>query len=198
MKKRIVLTDSGGTPNDLGEKIKGAESLCSALCYFLLLGMFVLTIIDQPIRSEAQEPVISSEDEIPIEIQEYCEKVGEEFDICPELLEAMAYHESRFIPTVTNGNCWGLMQVNVKIHSDRIEKYDYTEEDLLEPYPNIVVAADFLAELYATYGDDNPIILSIYQGNWKAVSEYKEYGFLTEYVEDILTRSAKYERLHGK
>ena len=198
MRKRVVLTDSGGTPKDLGEKIKGAESLWSAVCIFLLLGMFVLTIIDQPIRSEAQEPVISSEDEIPLEIQEYCEEVGEEFNICPELLEAIAYHESRFIPTVTNGNCWGLMQVNIKIHSDRIEKYDYTEEDMLEPYPNIVVAADLLAELYATYGDDNPIILSIYQGNWKAVSRYKEYGFLTEYVEDVLTRSAKYERLHGK
>lgn len=140
-----------------------------------------------------------SDDGIPKEIKEYCEEIGEEFDICPELLEAIAWHESRFIPTVKNKNCWGLCQINVKVHATRIEKYDYTSEDMLTSYANIKVAADLLAELYETYGDDNPIVLSLYAGaGWDAVEKYKEYGFLTPYVDEILTKSAYYERLHGK
>ena len=44
-----------------------------------------------------------------------------------------------------------------------------------------------------------PIVLSLYSGaGWDAVENYKEYGMMTDYVEDILTRSARYERLHGK
>ena len=139
------------------------------------------------------------DDKIPEEIKEYCEEIGHQYDICPELLEAIAWHESRFIPEVTNKNCHGLCQINVKVHKDRIEKLGYTSEDMLEPYPNILVAADLLAELYATYGDDNPIVLSLYAGEgWKAVEEYKDYGFMTQIVSDILSKSAEYERLHGK
>lgn len=138
-------------------------------------------------------------DEIPKNIKEYCEELGTDYDICPELLEAIAWHESRFIPEVTNRNCWGLCQINVKVHRDRIEKLGYTSEDMLESYPNIHVAADLLAELYETYGDDNPIVLSLYAGEgWKAVERYKEYGFMTQIVSDILEKSAEYERLHGK
>ena len=70
---------------------------------------------------------------------------------------------------------------------------------MLEPGPNIEVAADYLAELYQTYGDDSPIVLSLYSGaGWDAVENYKENGTMTDYVEEILTRSANYERLHGK
>lgn len=86
-----------------------------------------------------------------------------------------------------------------KIHQDRIENLGYTTKDMLKAKPNIEVAADYLAELYEDYGDENPIVLSLYSGaGWDAVEKYKEYGFITDYVDDILTRSAKYERLHGK
>lgn len=167
-------------------------------CVFLM--GIVAGCLFQPVRSEAEglTNTIQVEDEIPVDIKSYCEEVGEAFGICPELLESMAYVESRFIPTVRNKKCYGLLQVNVKVHAERIEKYGYTADDMYEPYPNIVVAADYLAELYETYGDENPIVLSVYSGNWGAVSKYKEYGTLTPYVEEVLTRSAEYERVHGK
>ena len=149
-----------------------------------------------PIRSEA---AVSEDDEIPKEIIEYCEEIGPTYDICPELLEAIAWHESRFIEDVKNKNCWGLCQVNIKVHADRIDNLGYTSKDMLKAKPNIEVAADYLHELYETYGDDNPIILSLYSGaGWSAVEKYKENGTMTDYVEDILSRSARYERLHGK
>ena len=138
------------------------------------------------------------EDGIPSDIRIYCELVGEEFNICPELLEAMAYNESRFIPTVTNGKHYGLLQINVKVHEERIAKYGWTADDMFDPYKNIMVAADLLYELYQTYGDENPIVLSIYSGNWKGVEEYKEYGHMSKYVQTVLERSAEYERIHNK
>lgn len=181
-----------------GKRTRCVGKIKCALCIFLCWGCLITGLSVQVIRSEAAASC-QNDDEIPKEIKEYCEEIGEEFGICPELLEAIAWHESRFIPNVTNKNCYGLMQVNVKIHAERIEKYDYTAEDMLTAYPNIKVAADYLAELYETYGDDNPIVLNLYSGaGWKAVEKYKEYGFLTAYVDEILTRSASYERLHGK
>ena len=173
----------------------GIMKLCTAV--FLLVGILFIGLSVQTIRSEAS--AMRPDDEIPKDVKKYCEEIGSDYGICPELLEAIAWHESRFIPTAKNKKCWGLCQINIKVHKDRIEKYGYTDEDMLEPYANLTVAADLLAELYEQYGDDNPIILMLYSGaGWDAIEKYKEYGFLTEYVEDILTRSASYERLHGK
>lgn len=176
-------------------KRTGCEGVMKKVIF--LWGILLWTL--SPIRSEAAASCQTSIDGIPENVKSICDEIGAETDICPELLEAIAWHESRFIPTVKNKNCWGLCQVNVKIHKDRIEALGYTPEDMLTEYPNIRVAADYLSELYETYGDDNPIVLSIYSGaGWDAVEKYKENGQMTEYVEDILTRGANYERLHGK
>lgn len=176
------------------------ETMLGSVKKVLIVVGVIAGILVQPINSEANSlcGAIQYNDGIPEEIRLDCEDVGAQFGICPELLEAMAYNESRFIPTVRNGKHYGLMQVNVKIHAERLEKYGYTEDDMFDPYKNLIVAADYLHELYETYGDENPIILSIYSGNWKAVSTYKEYGFMSVYVEDVLKRSAHYERLHNK
>jgi soluble lytic murein transglycosylase-like protein len=164
-------------------------------------GIFVgLLLISQSLTVKANSLSYQPqyEDNIPEEIRIYCELVGYEYNICPELLEAMAYRESRFMPTVQSGNQYGLMQINVQVHKNRIAKYGWNEQDMLDPYKNLMVAGDYLSELYETYGDDNPIVLNAYNGNWKAINKYKEYGYLSEYVEDVLDRSMNYERLHGK
>lgn len=190
-------------PEGTSKSRRGKGSRCWA-CWkkvFVIVmigGVLIFGLSVQVIRAEAAASN-QLDDGIPKEIRQYCEEIGDNYGICPELLEAIAWHESRFIPTVKNKNCYGLMQINVKIHQDRIENLGYTTKDMLKAKPNIEVAADYLAELYEDYGDENPIVLSLYSGTgWDAVEKYKEYGFITDYVDDILTRSAKYERLHGK
>lgn len=163
--------------------------------------MVVSLFLTSSIKAEAKSPVYQtsqSDDGIPKEIREVFEKVGEDFGICPELMEAMAYRESRFVESVKSGNYYGIMQVNVKIHKDRIEKYGYTADDLLKAEPCITVAADYLKELFDTYGDDDPLILMYYSGNSKAIPNYKEYGWTCPYVKSTLARAAEYERKHGK
>lgn len=201
MRQPIVQDHPGGTPK--GRRGKGQRCWMrwkKVTVIFLLLVGFIAGFLFQPIRLEAKAvcQCPEYEDGIPVEIRLLCEEIGAEFGICPELLESMAYQESRFIPTVKNKKCVGLMQVNVSVHKERIEKYGWTADDMYDAEKNLTVAADLLKELYDTYGDDNPIVLSLYSGNWKAVQKYKEYGFLTPYVDDVLTRSAEYERIHGK
>lgn len=177
--------------NGVGKALKSAKIL-------LLGGVSIgLILFSQPLVVEANGPR-STNDEIPINIIEYCEIVGAEYNICPELLEAICYRESRFTADAKNGKCIGIMQVNIAVHTDRIEKYGWTTADMTDPYKNITIAADYLAELYEQYGDENPIVLAAYNGNTKAINKYKEYGIMCEYAEDILTRSANYERIHKK
>lgn len=183
------------------EPLKGGGSALRVLSFVVVVGMFLSGFSVQTIKAQAYpiKPEIQYNDGIPDDIREYCEEIGAEFDICPELLESIAYQESRFIPNVKNKNCWGLMQVNVKVHAERIKKCGYVKEDMLESYPCIYVAADLLADLFEHYGDDDPIILMLYSGaGWDAVELYKEQGTMTDYCFDVLTRSAEYERIHGK
>ena len=194
-------------PSPPGDTLKrgGVESGGGTIIMRFLMrslgGIFVgLLLLSQSLTVKANSLSYQPqcEDNIPEDIRIYCELVGYEDNICPEILEAMAYRESRFIPTVQNGNQYGLMQINVQVHKNRIAKYGWNEQDMLDPYKNLMVAGDYLSELYETYGDDNPIVLNAYNGNWKAINKYKEYGYLSEYVKDVLDRSMNYERLHGK
>lgn len=190
MKKKKRLCD--------GDVNRGAIHTLRRLLMATMGGILICLFLVSPLIASADDPCESTEDGIPEDIRSYCEWVGEQFGICPELLEAMAWNESRFIPDVKSGNYYGLMQINVKIHEERIEKYGWTKDDMFNPLKNLIVAADYLLELYETYGDDDPVILMYYSGNSTALKKYYESGYLCSYVRRILERSANYERLHGK
>lgn len=123
-----------------------------------------------------------------------CVECGEQYGICAELLMAIAEVESRGRPDVKNGSCCGLMQVSVKWHKDRMERLGVT--DIFDEYGNILVVADYLAELFEKYHEAS-LVLDIYNGNSKAQKNY-ENGILSDYARAVLERSAELEVLHGK
>ncbi len=147
----------------------------------IIIGVLILFLLF-PIRAYGAE-------EVPEDLEEYFIFAGKEFNICPELLEAIAYYESRFTPDAKNGSHYGLMQINVKIHADRMKKYGWTKEDMFSPEKNIIVAADYLSELYEEYGD-NAKVLAHYSGNSKAVKK----GYLCKYAKKVLKKSYEYEQ----
>lgn len=63
-----------------------------------------------PISAQARTYI---DNETPIEIQIACNKYGEQYGICAELLESICYQESQYIPTATDAtkSCFGLMQI---------------------------------------------------------------------------------------
>lgn len=128
--------------------------------------------------------------EIPEEVQASADKYAEEYDISPEILLAIMNYESCYIPDVSNGNCKGLMQINDKVHQERIDKLGVT--DLYDIDSNIHVGADLIAELYEQYGDYG-IVLGLYHGEKKAISNGRK-GIYSSYTQKVLNRAAILEK----
>lgn len=121
---------------------------------------------------------------------DYIDFICEQTDICPELVQALIETESNWAPDARNGSCVGLMQISEDWHQDRMEKYGVT--DLTDPYDNILIGIDYLAELFRRY-EDPAMVLMIYNGDSRA-RDYWETGEMSEYAARILERAAELER----
>ena len=163
----------------------------------LLLGIAILITPIQASANANSNIDMSESDGIPWQIRQYAEVCGSEYNICPELLESIAYFESSYQADAKNGTCVGLMQVNISAHKDRITEYGWTTDDMWDPYRNMMIAADYLHELFEEY-EDVGIVLYVYNGNSTGLKQYKKTGKLNKYATKILDRSAELERLHGK
>lgn len=125
------------------------------------------------------------------EIQMYCEEIGNEYEVCPELLMAMIETESSGKVNAKNGNCIGLMQINTKFHKVRAEHLK--AYDIWDARNNILIGTDYLMELAEEYGD-LPVVLAVYNGDSSALED----GYVSEYAAKIMERSRQLERLHKK
>ena len=160
-------------------------------------GVFLSVVLVMALPSTAQANSLSTfpteeETGIPAEIYQTAEVIGSEFNICPELLLAIAERESRFQEDATNGPCKGLMQLNTSCHRAKFEAMGWSAEDWSDGYKNMYVAGAYLHELFEQY-EDVGIVLGLYHGEAKAKS-----GRLSSYTTKILERSEELERLAGK
>ncbi|MDO4285564.1 MAG: transglycosylase SLT domain-containing protein [Eubacteriales bacterium] len=144
----------------------------------------------EEIRVESEQILAEYEVDLPAEIREICEEAGSVYGICPELLEAIAWRESRYQTDAVNGDCTGIMQVSSRWHQDRMERIGAT--DLYNARDCIMTAADYLAELSREHSVATALM--IYNGDARA----REEGYVSQYAEDILIVSAALERAHGK
>lgn len=133
---------------------------------------------------------------VPQKVQDACEKYGEQYGICPELLEAICWKESRFDNKAVDSTlkCIGLMQVNAPTHRKRMQRLGIY--DLFDVDNNVHVGADILSELFE-YNEDVSLVLMLYHGEWNAYYKAKR-GKISKYARDILEVSEELERVHGK
>lgn len=157
-----------------------------------ILTMFLPIIMTVSINSTA----IKDENDTFISETAYetCVEYGEQYNICPELLMAIIERESAGKPDVENGSCKGLMQISVKWHSDRMERLGVT--DIFDERSNILVGADYLAELFEKY-EDTATVLMIYHGERNAVQKVKR-GEISGYARWILERREELEEVHER
>lgn len=125
----------------------------------------------------------------------YTEEIGQQYNICPELLQAIAERESSLRIYATNGTCKGLMQISEKWHRDRMERLDVT--NIYDAYGNILLAADYLAEIAKENGDLYYVLMR-YNMKKSTADKLYEAGEYTDYAVEIAERAAELERLHGK
>lgn len=145
-------------------------------------------------RVEVEEPPFSFwiDPEIPFEIQDNAHYYGDIYNISPQFLEAVAWQESRWDPSVEAAGCIGLMQVNEHWHLDRMERLEVSHDDLYTVSGNMHVAADYLAELFEEY-EDPAEVLMIYNGD-SSVENYRNGGEASEYANSILSMARELER----
>ena len=158
------------------------KRFCTVFCILFLFSQKILLVCASDSLTED-------------EIREITEDVGERYCICPEFLQAIAFRESSYTPDAKNKACKGLMQVNEKCHKDRMERLGVA--DIYDPYGNVLVAADYLAELFDEYGEAD-VVLMFYSGNSRAEEYSRGIGEASDYVDDVLELSEKLEREHGK
>lgn len=129
------------------------------------------------------------------EIMRIATKVGGQYEIAPEFLASIAYYESRWNPDAGNGSCKGLMQVSERWHKSRMRKLGVS--NLKDPYGNMLVAADYLSELFSEY-EDPGVVLMKYNGDSRAEKFRKGNTSISKYAENVLEKSMELERKHGK
>lgn len=134
--------------------------------------------------------------EIPPQVVEYCTNAGELYDISPEFLEAICWVESNCDPDAVNGSCKGIMQVSDRWHYDRMERLGVTS--IFDEEGNILVATDYLRELFDTYGCDDALVLMVYNGDSKADDFANGKVEMSEYAKKVLTIASLLERANGK
>lgn len=151
-------------------------SFAVAFCAFLM-----------PSTAYAKEEYINTDT-----LMEYTKEIGEIYDIDPYLLYAMCETESSRNIYAENGSCKGLMQVSTLWHADRMEKLNV--ENIYDPYGNILVAADFLSELYKL-NSDTYYVLMRYNMKTSTANELYEKGEISYYAKSIVRRAEELKEM---
>ena len=129
-------------------------------------------------------------------LKSICKYVGNMYDISPELLQAVAWVESRYaVEAISRCNAKGLCQIITKWHGPRMKRLGVG--DIYDPYGNVLVCADIIDELSQhKYGDDIRYVLMAYNkgqyGENGANALYKK-GITTGYVTDVLAKEQEFK-----
>lgn len=111
----------------------------------------VVTEIPEPEpEPEIVEPTVEYYDvSLSEDLQDHIFAVCEKYGVDPGIVIAVIEYESEFDPSEIgdSGNAYGLMQIWPKWHWDRMERLGVSKAELLDPYKNVEVGIDYLAEL---------------------------------------------------
>lgn len=123
----------------------------------------------------------------------YIVEVCEEYNIKPELIASIIWHESRWNENATNGDCIGLMQINPKWQTERMKRLGVSS--LLDGQANILVGVDYISELMHE-NDDLYLVLMKY--NMHRTTAYKNFnnGNYSEYAINVSETVMEFERIN--
>ena len=140
-----------------------------------------------PETSETAEETVVVTYNVPLtaELQRHIVLVSEQNGIDPAIVFAMAKRESNYKANAIGdgGDSVGLLQIQEKWHWERMEELGCT--NLLDPFQNVTVGVDYLAELLDRYGDIGKALTAYNRGSYK--------GTVTEYAKEIITMASKLE-----
>lgn len=125
------------------------------------------------------------EDDLQVHIIRECR----EKQIDPAVVFAMIEVESRYDAAAMGdyGNAYGLMQVQLRYHKERMARLGAT--DLLDPFQNVTVGIDYLAECIENNGGDVEMgLVAFNAGQYGANNWWFKHGlYSNEYSQKVLS-----------
>lgn len=122
---------------------------------------------------------------LPECMQKYIYIISNQNDVDYALVLAMIEVESSYQwDAVSDCQAVGYMQIVEKWHGDRMERLNV--DDLSNPYFNVMVGIDYMAELLEEYPVD--VALGVYNMGWKAADLREENRQITGYAEKVMER----------
>ena len=117
-------------------------------------------------------PVASYPVPLDDDFQLFVIRLCEEHHIDPAIVFAMIDRESDFNADCIgdNGASFGLLQIQTQHHKDRMDKLGVT--DLFDPYQNVTVGVDYLAELIDYYDGNVEMALMAYNAGQTGAYNY--------------------------
>ena len=121
------------------------------------------------------------ESDLQLHIKELCDSYG----IDMPLVLAVIGQESGYDPAAVgdNGNSIGLMQIQPMHHRQRMDRLGIT--DLLDPYQNVTIGIDLLAELINEENDIEWAVTAYNAGKSKADFN-RSIGERSEYTQSVM------------
>lgn len=160
----------------------GALVCTMSLCNAARRGDEQMAPIDMgaPPKTIVRYPVPLSDD-----IQQHIISTAVENGVSPALVMAIIQRESGFDPGKIgdNGRSFGLMQVYASEHTDRCVRLDAV--NLLDPYQNVRVGVDILAELMS-HGKSLSWVLMAYNGGMSYAGQMSADGNVSSYAIDVM------------
>ena len=128
-------------------------------------------------------------EELQLHIFKECEK----HNIAPAIILAMIERESNYKADVIgdNGKSFGLMQIQPKWNQERMNRLGCT--DLLDPFQNVTVGIDIVAELKEMNSDIYWVLMA-YNGWTEYATKRMESGNISEYALGIVEMASEIER----
>lgn len=148
--------------------------------------VIVLELTTETAEDPQEEKPLPYWENIPLDVQlqEYIVKTSNRYGIDPAIVMAIIDRESDYNPHTIGdkGNSFGLCQIQPRWHTERMNKLGCT--DLLNPYHNVTVCVDYLAELADRYdGDMAKALVGYNQGYYK--------GTVTAYAKAVLDNAER-------
>lgn len=140
--------------------------------------------VEQKEELPEQKTVVLYDVPLAADLQIHIIETCEEHHIDPAIVMAMAYRESGFNAEAIGdgGDSYGLLQIQPRWHYGRMERLGCT--DLIDPFQNVTVAVDYLAEQLDRYdGDMAKALVAYNQGHFKET--------ITDYALDVLDMAAE-------
>jgi soluble lytic murein transglycosylase-like protein len=130
---------------------------------------------------ETEPPVVLYDVPLDADLQLHIIETAEEHGIDPAIVFAMAWIESSYKADNVgdSGASLGLLQIQPRWHSGRMEKLGCS--DLFDPFQNVTVGVDYLAELIGRYGEIGAALTSYNRGHYN--------GTVTDYAWAVMNKA---------